>query len=145
MGNSDKNEQGLWNLIFLCWLVACVSTLGSLFFSEVMKFIPCVLCWYQRICMYPLVALFLVGLFPADVKVLKYSTPLVVIGWGISLYHNLLIYEIIPQSAAPCIQGVLCTTTYINWLGFITIPLLSFVSFTVLLVLSVVIYRRIKQ
>ena len=57
-----------WNLLFAAWLVAMIATLGSLFFSEVMMFPPCVMCWYQRICMYPLTLILLVGLFPLDSK-----------------------------------------------------------------------------
>ena len=79
--NFDRNRDFFWMVIFICWLVATVATLGSLFFSEVMEFVPCVLCWYQRILMYPLVIIFLVGLFPLDKKVIKFSLPLVMIGW----------------------------------------------------------------
>lgn len=122
-------------LIFLCWLIAVFATAGSLFFSEVMKYPPCVLCWYQRICMYPLTLIFLSGLFPADRSILRYATPLVAVGWIISVYHNLLYYKILPESAAPCVQGISCTTTHIEWLGFVTIPLLSLVSFTLIFLL----------
>lgn len=145
MVSSEKETKSLWKLVFLCWLVASVSTMGSLFFSEVMRFLPCVLCWYQRICMYPLVILYLIGLNPLDPKVLKFTFPLVVLGWGISFYHNLLIYEILPEDAAPCVQGVPCSMKYINWFGFMTIPMLSFIGFTLLLILSLIIYGRIKR
>lgn len=124
-----------WLLIFASWLVCAVSTLGSLFFSEVMKFPPCLLCWYQRICMYPLVVIFLLGLFPYDKSVIKFSFPLVFIGWIIAIYHNLLYYKILPESAAPCVQGISCTTVQIEWFGFITIPFLSLVGFTIILIL----------
>ena len=77
-------------LILLCWIVALASTLGSLFFSEVMRFPPCVLCWYQRITMYPLVLIFLVGGFQAAKTTFAFSFPLVISGWVIALYHNLL-------------------------------------------------------
>lgn len=126
-----------WVLIFICWIVALISTLGSLFFSEVMKYPPCVLCWYQRICMYPLVVIFLSGLFPLDKKVIKFSLPLVIIGWFIAFYHNLLYYQILPESASPCVQGISCTTVLLQWLGFITIPLMSFTSFTLLALLLI--------
>lgn len=130
-----------WLLIFCCWLVAMVSTLGSLFFSEVMKLPPCLLCWYQRICMYPLVAVFLGGLMPLDRSVFKFSLPLALIGWVIALYHNLLYYKILPESAAPCTQGISCTTVQIEYLGFITIPFLSFFAFTIILI-SLYLFQR---
>lgn len=127
-----------WFIIFSAWIVATVATLGSLFFSEVMKLPPCSLCWYQRICMYPLVAILLVGLFPLDKSVFRFSFPLVIIGHIIAIYHNLLYYKILPESAAPCAQGISCTTAQIEWLGFITIPLMSLIAFTIILVLLLI-------
>ena len=75
MTNVDKTSNSNWTIIFICWLIASVSTLGSLFFSEIMEFAPCALCWYQRIFMFPLVILLLVGLFPFDKNVIKYALP----------------------------------------------------------------------
>lgn len=134
-----------WSLIFICWLLAAISTLGSLFFSEVMRFPPCILCWYQRISMYPLVVIFLMGLFPFDSKVVRFSFPLVFIGWVIAVYHNLLYYNILPESAAPCVLGISCTTVQIQWLGFITIPFLALTSFTLLLILLTITHRISKR
>ena len=79
-------------MIFVAFLVSLIATLGSLFFSEIMNFVPCSLCWYQRIFMYPLVFIFLTNLLYPDKSVFKYSFPLVFIGLIISIYHNLLIY-----------------------------------------------------
>ena len=123
-----------FKFLFFAWIVAAVSTLGSLFFSEVIGYPPCSLCWYQRICMYPLVIVLAIGLFPIDQKVYKFSMPLALIGWFFAIYHNLLHWNIIPETAAPCRQGVACSTVYINWLGFITIPLLSLIAFTLILI-----------
>jgi disulfide bond formation protein DsbB len=134
-----------WIQLFFCWMISAVATLGSLFFSEVMRFPPCVLCWYQRICMYPLVLLFVVGLFQFDKGVIKYTAPLAIIGWMISVYHNLLYYKVLPDSAAPCVQGISCTTVQIEWLGFITIPLLSFMAFSLILILLLTTFRTIKS
>lgn len=130
-------------LNFFCWIVAAVSTMGSLFFSEVMEFPPCVLCWYQRIAMYPLVAIFLVGSFRGAQESYSFALPLVVIGWLTAVYHNLLHYEIVPETASPCREGVSCATVYIEWLGFITIPMLSLFAFTI--IGSVLIYMKRKQ
>ena len=123
-----------YNYLFFAWVISVVSTLGSLFFSEVMGYPPCSLCWYQRICMYPLVLILATGLFPLDQKVYRFSMPLALIGWFFALYHNLLHWGIIPESAAPCRQGIACSTVYIDWLGFITIPLLSLVAFSLILI-----------
>jgi len=84
---SSENMQPGWNLIFACWILAAGATLGSLFFSEVMGLKPCVLCWYQRIFMYPLVVILLVGMFPLDNRVVRYALPLAVIGWLFAIYH----------------------------------------------------------
>lgn len=134
MEQSEKIEdfQGaepaaLW--LYAAWTIALVATAGSLFFSEVMELPPCVLCWYQRIAMYPLVAIIAVGILANDRRVKAYALPLCLAGLGIAVYHNLLYYGIIPESITPCQQGVSCTSRQIEWLGFITIPLLSLVGF----------------
>ena len=130
--------------VFLAFIVSLVSTLGSLFFSEIMNFIPCSLCWYQRIFMYSLVFLFLTNLLFPDDKIFKYSISLVLIGWSVSIYHNLLMFGIIPERLSPCVQGVPCSTVYINWLGFISIPLLSFFAYTIILILVLKIKRKVN-
>lgn len=132
-------------LILLCWIVAFAATLGSLFFSEVMRFPPCVLCWYQRIAMYPLVMIFLVGGFQTAKSTFAFSFPVVVMGWLIALYHNLLHYKIVPESASPCLEGVSCSTVYINWFGFLTIPMLSFIAFSILLILLTLLRKDTKS
>lgn len=120
------------NILYIAWAVALIATLGSLTFSEILHFPPCILCWYQRICMYPLVAILTIGILFKDRLVAFYALPLVAIGWVIAIYHNLLYYNIIPEAAAPCREGVSCTTQYIHWLDFVTIPLLSLTAFTII-------------
>lgn len=91
--------------------------------------------------MYPLVIILLAGLFPFEQKVVKFAAPLALVGAGIAFYHNLLYYKILPESAAPCKQGISCTSIHIEWLGFITIPLLSLIAFSLILILLVTIHR----
>lgn len=129
-------------MIFLAWVMALIATLGSLFFSEVMKLPPCSLCWYQRICMYPLVLILAVPVLTQNRSVLPYSLPLTAIGWGIAVYHNLLYYKILPESAAPCVQGISCTSFHFEWFGFITIPLLSLSAFTFIIILLFLFNQR---
>ena len=129
--------------LYLAFLVAWVSMVGSLFFSEILKYPPCVLCWYQRITMYPLVLMFLIGILKKTKEVVLYSMPLAIIGAVIAFYHNLLYYKILPESAAPCIQGVSCTTKYIEFLGFITIPLLSLLAF-IFIIICLLFYSRLS-
>ena len=147
MGASTKSgaDNTAWSLVFLCWLTAVTATLGSLFFSDIMGFAPCVLCWYQRICIYPLVLIFGVGLFSFDAGVIKYSLPLAVAGWFVALYHTLLYSGIIPKSIQPCSEGVPCTEKYIEWFGFLSIPLLSFLAFSAIIALLFVLKRRITS
>ena len=132
-------------LIFGAWLIAGVSTLGALFFSEVMQIPPCVLCWYQRIFMFPLVLILPIGLFPFDRKVLRYALPLAVIGCLFAVFHLLLLAGVIPEALKPCTQGVPCSDKTIAWFGFVTIPLLSFVAFSSIIALLVLTHLRGKK
>lgn len=109
-----------------------MAALGSLFFSEVMGIPVCELCWYQRIAMYPLVIILAIGLFPYDRRVIRYAAPLAVAGWLIALYQVLLVIGVIPESAQPCVQGIPCSETHLSLLGFLNIPTLSFVTFTLI-------------
>ncbi|MBF0492146.1 MAG: disulfide bond formation protein B [Deltaproteobacteria bacterium] len=144
MTPTDKTSNSDWNLLFTAWLIATLSTLGSLFFSEIMRFPPCVLCWYQRICLFPLVILLARGLFPLDKSVIKFALPLALSGWAIAFYHNLLYYGVIPESISPCRQGVSCAERYINLFGVFTIPMLSILSFSTLVLLLFLLKRRLS-
>ena len=133
-----------WAILFSVWVLVTVSTLGSLFFSYIMEFAPCVLCWYQRICLFPLVIILATGLFPFDKGVIKYSLPLAIAGWITAFYHNLLYSGIIPQDLQPCSKGVSCTEKYIDLFGFLTIPMLSLISFSIIITLLILLKRRIS-
>lgn len=117
-------------LLYVAWLVSIIATLGSLYFSEIQSFIPCELCWYQRIPMYPLVLILGIATFQNDKSVKKYVLPISIIGSSISLFHYL--EQKVPGFAEikPCANGVPCSTEYINWLGFITIPFLALIAFS---------------
>lgn len=127
------------------WAMALVATMGSLYFSEVMHLPPCLLCWYQRIAMYPLVAILAVGILRKDKAVALYALPSVLIGLGIAIYHNLLYWKILPESIAPCTLGVSCTTKFFEWFGFVTIPFMSLMAFVVLTVLLITYHRLSKK
>ncbi len=129
-------------LLFLPWTVALIATLGSLFFSEILKYPPCVLCWYQRICMYPLILILGVGIIKKDKFITSYALPLSLIGTLFAFYHNLLYYNIITEALAPCSTGVSCTTKYLTIFGFITIPILSLLAFLTINI-SLIIYNRL--
>ena len=145
MTDSDQTSNSNWTIIFICWIIATVSTLGSLFFSEIMELPPCALCWYQRVFMFPLVLIFLVGLFPFDKRITRYALPLAFAGWGFAFYHYLLYSGIIPESLQPCSQGVSCSETYLDLFGFITIPMLSLISFSTIIALLLIFRRRLSK
>ncbi len=125
----SENVKTGENFLYLAWIIALVATVGSLFFSEVMQLPPCVLCWYQRIAMYPLVVIIGIGIVTRDGQLRNYALPISLIGLAISIYHNLLYYNILPESIAPCTEGISCTSRQIELLGFITIPLMALAAF----------------
>lgn len=133
-----------WSLVFSAWFIAAVSALGALFLGEVMGFAPCVLCWYQRIFMFPLVFVLAVGLFPFDPRVVRYGLPLAIVGWLVAAYHVLLTAGIIPESATPCTKGVPCGLVQVEWFGFVTIPLLSLAGFTAITALLFATFKSSK-
>ncbi|MEQ1646535.1 MAG: disulfide oxidoreductase [Pyrinomonadaceae bacterium] len=127
MTTSDTiNGRGL---LLAAWLMALLGTVGSLFFSDVMGYAPCVLCWYQRIALYPLVLIIGVGIATGDKRVGRYALPLTLVGLAIAIYHNLLYYGYIPESITPCTEGVPCNAVQLELLGFITIPFMALVGF----------------
>ncbi len=130
------------NGAYIAFALALAASLASLGLSEILGLPPCVLCWYQRICMYPLVVIIGVGILRRSRDLVAMAAPLVVIGWGIALYHSLLQWNILPEAAAPCRAGVSCTTVHINLLGFMTIPFGSLVAFTAI---GVVLYLYQKE
>ncbi|MDR7072401.1 disulfide oxidoreductase [Fictibacillus barbaricus] len=128
--------------LLFAWITAIVASLGSLYFSEVLHFIPCTMCWYQRILMYPMVILLGIAYYHQDTKIVRYILPLSVLGILLSSYHYAL--QKIPALKAfeVCSSGVPCSGQYINWLGFITIPLLALTGFVVITTCMIIIKKR---
>lgn len=111
--------------------VALTGTIGSLVFSLGLGWEPCDLCWYQRICLYPLVIILGVSLWRKTKDIEYYVLPLTLIGAAIALYQYLL--QKTTWFGVPlCQSSVPCTVTYIDWGGVVTIPLLAFVAFMVI-------------
>ena len=139
----EQNQAGrtTWSLLFAAWVLVTVATLGSLFFSEIMEVPVCVLCWYQRVALYPLVLILAIGLLPFDPRVLHYTAALTVAGWLTAAYHVLLVAGVIPESAQPCVQGIPCSETHLSLLGFLNIPTLSLLTFSAIGVLLFLAYR----
>lgn len=130
---------------YVAFTQALVATVGSLFLSEIVQLPPCVLCWYQRAMMYPLVLIIGIGILRTEKKLYQYVLPVAGIGWVIAAYHSLLQWKIIPDALAPCVEGISCTTVQINYLGFITIPFMSLVAFTVIIACMLIEWRITRE
>lgn len=139
-----ESDRG-WALLFVCWLIVTGATAGSLFISEVMELPPCSLCWYQRLFMFPLPIVVGAGLFPFDRKVVRYALPLAGAGCVVATYHTLLQRGVIPESAAPCRQGVSCSDAHFELLGFLSIPMLSLLAFVAAAVLLMLVHRSAPE
>lgn len=142
---AKTNSPATSPLAYVAWTQALLATSGSLYFSEIAGYLPCLLCWYQRIAMYPLVVILAVGILRRDAKVYQYALPLAIVGAVVAAYHVLLYYGVFPESEQTCRAGVSCTTEYIEWLGFITIPLLSLSAFLVVIACMVLLWKKSKQ
>lgn len=111
-------------LLGTAWLVATGATVGSLYYSEVVGFVPCELCWWQRIAMYPLVLVLGVAAVRGDRRVAWYGLPLSVVGLAIALYHILIQFQ--PTlDVGMCDGGVPCTARYLSVFGFVSIPVMA--------------------
>lgn len=125
-------------------VVALVASLGSLYLSEVRGFVPCTLCWYQRILMYPLVFITFVGLLLQDEYVTRYVLPLSTFGILVAGYHYLMQWGVFSSGTA-CVVGVPCDGRYLNVFGFITIPFLALTAFTLITVAMAFLYRSYRR
>ena len=127
-------------------VISFFGILGSLYFSEVLKYAPCVLCWYQRIALYPLAVIYGAALWSDDRSCFKYTLPFILIGVLIAAYHNLLYFGVIAQAIVPCSEGgTSCTTRQLELFGFLTIPLLSLISFLTIGITEVVSLKMFRS
>ena len=129
-------------MLFAVWIVATVATLASLFFSEVMDVPVCSLCWYQRIAMYPLVLILALGLFPYEPRVVRFAGGLAAVGWLIALFHVLVVAGVVPERVQPCVQGIPCSETHISLFGFLNIPVLSLLTFSLIVAMLFLTHRK---
>lgn len=132
-------------LLFTAWAASVIAMFGSLYFSEIRLYEPCELCWYQRIVMYPFVVILGIATIIKDYRIAFYTMILSVIGAGISLYHYGIQKLSFLADTAPACGRVPCTGAYINWFGFITIPFLALIAFTVIFICSLLIWKKTKE
>ncbi len=126
------NDQ--WGLLALATLVALISTLSALFIGEIMGQMPCLLCWYQRIFMFPLAIILIIALYRSDIGVWLYGLPMAIGGLGFAFYHSGLYGGLIPKPIVPCSQdGPSCTDTNMTIFS-LPLPYLSVLAFLAIVV-----------
>lgn len=114
----------------LSFTASLVAVLGSLYYSEIVGFVPCFLCWWQRVFMYPQVLIAGVALWKNDRHALRYLMALSAVGAAIAGYHYLLEWGFIPSGLCPA-TGPDCAQRFVYEFGYITIPLMSFTAFAI--------------
>ncbi|WP_372242511.1 disulfide bond formation protein B [Pseudomonas sp. C1C7] len=139
--NTQRSPSG-WTLLLCAWLLSLISTMVVLFVGEVMGQAPCVLCWFQRAFMFPLVLVLGVACCISDTGVWRYALPLAGMGWLVALYHNLLYFEVLSEGLKPCGAGPSCSGAEMTIFSGVPLPLLSLSVFSLLIILLVVIRRR---
>jgi disulfide bond formation protein DsbB len=128
---SAVSDAGIW----LAFLIATGSMLGSLWFSEVADFVPCRLCWFQRIAMYPLVAVLFVGAIRRDPAVRWYAGPIALVGAGIAGYHTLIEWRPSLDTGVCELTGPSCTFVWFREFGFISLATMALTAFLTILIL----------
>ena len=128
---SAISDAGVW----LALLVAAGATLGSLYFSEIADFVPCRLCWFQRIAMYPLTVVLLVGAIRKDAAVRWYAGPLALIGAAISSWHTLIEWRPQLDNGQCELTGPSCTYVWFREFGFISLATMALTGFLTILIL----------
>lgn len=140
---SPQPSSTSWNLLLLAWLIALVSTLAALFIGEVLGQAPCVLCWFQRVCMFPLAVILAIACYRSDFAIWRYALPLAAIGTVLALLHTLLYAGLIPQPIQPCTAtGPSCSGAGMTIFGSLPLPALALFAFTLITVLLILIGRR---
>lgn len=138
---SKKQE----NLLLIIWTQSLLAVGGSLFYSEVMGYTPCELCWYQRILMYPLIIIYSVGLLKKNIQMTFPGLIFSGVGVVVASYHYSVQKITLLQNTGGFCGDVPCTLQYINYLGFMTIPFMSLVAFLVIFIGHIFILKKSKS
>ena len=138
MSNINKQQ---W-FLFFAWIIALISMLATLYAGDVLNIPTCHLCWYQRICIYPLTIILGIGCYRNDLKVTIYSLPLAILGvvFGLLQYLEQMIPGFSPINV--CGLGPSCSDIHLQIFGFITFPLLSMMACTLIIVLLMIVRKR---
>jgi len=122
----------------LAWIVAVVATLGSLYYSKVQEYVPCELCWYQRICLYPFAVILGIAAWRRDRAIRVYAVPVLVIGMVIAGYHTWIQAYPPSDGTSFCTADAPCTTRYVWEFGFVSLPFMALSAFVVMTALLLV-------
>lgn len=139
-----KPTKEIESLLTIIWVIALVALVGSLFYSEIIGYEPCKLCWIQRIFMYPLVVIYGYALVKRNLEIALPGLLLSGVGMLISTYHYLLQKLPALQESGDFCEGVPCNLQYVNYFGFITIPFLAGMAFIMIFIIHLYIVRRKK-
>ena len=137
-------EKKMNLFMFIIWSVSMISTFGSLFFSIILGYPPCDLCWYQRIFIYPWTIIMLIAIWKKDYQIGIYVFWCSIIGAVIALYQSILVWFPSLEISTGC-GPVPCNEAIINWFGFVTLPFLSFISFIIILICSFLMMQISKK
>jgi len=133
------------NSYIFSFIVALMATSGSLYYSEIAGFTPCILCWYQRILMYPQVALLAVALWKNEKIITDYILTLSLLGTPLSIYHYLLQRGLVPNISCSAVGfSISCAEKFVMNFGYITIPLMAATAFA-LIALFMLLFKRSKN
>ncbi|CAN7766341.1 disulfide bond formation protein B [Pseudorhodoferax sp. LjRoot39] len=133
-----------WTLLLLAWMLALGSTAAALFIGEIMGMTPCVLCWYQRIAMFPLAVVLGIACYGADRRGAVYSMPFALAGTGMASYHTMLVAGWIPRGWVPCDAAASCSDQKLEILNGIQIPWLSLAAFVAIAGLLLIYLRKTR-
>ncbi len=141
---TDKNRKSKILKVFAkiadkyTFIMALVATLGSLYYSEIAGFEPCKYCWFQRILMYPLTIIMFIALRIKDKYISRYVLPISVMGTLLAGYHYLTQLGWLPSTCVATGYSVGCAKVFVMTFGYITIPMMSFTAFLLILVLQII-------
>lgn len=126
--------------------VSTAATFGSLFYSDIAGYTPCVMCWYQRIMMYPQFVMYTMAFFTSDTKIKAYGILLSALGAVIALYHYLLQFSVVDFEICSAVgYSVSCSERFVASFGYITIPLMALTAFSLIITLWLLPSKNTKK
>ncbi len=139
------NKNRFFYALYLAWIIACLGTIGALYFEQMDHLAPCNLCWYQRMGLFPLVIILGMAAFRGVLKIIPYVLPQIFLGGLVALAQILVQEKIISTSLALCGKGSSCLEKIDLGLGFITPPILSFLAFAAMAILLIYAQKNNKK